>query len=283
MVRRAKHVRLTARRLDANNPYVCIAAAVGALAPNRTNDAKVVQILLNFNRPAPLRVLGVDGLVGRATIDAIFEFQTRVVKLDEPDSRVDPNGRTLTELKKGIPATFSVGHLQGIALDANPSLIGRYYAPLERQMTRYGINTPLRQAHFLAQVCHESGQLRYSEELASGDAYEGRVQGLGNTQPGDGRRFKGRGLIQLTGRANYVAFGRALNRDFVTDPNPRLLATDPDLATQVACWFWNDRALNGPADANDIRTVTRIINGGLNGFGDRQSLLTRARCMFNLA
>lgn len=255
---------------------------MGALAANRRDDVKTIQILLNFNRSAPLRMLGVDGVAGKATIDAIFEFQTKVMKLDEPDARVDPKESTLVELKKGIPATFSPGHLEGIALEANPSLIGRYYPPLQRHMTRYGINTPLRQAHFLAQICHESNRLRNAEELASGDAYEGRVRGLGNTQPGDGRRFKGRGLIQLTGRANYVAFGRALNRDFVTDPNPRLLATDADLATQVACWFWNARGLNGSADANDISAVTRTINGGLNGLADRQLLFARAQCMFNL-
>jgi putative chitinase len=255
---------------------------VGALAPNRNYDVKTAQILLNLNRPSPLRTLGVDGVAGRATVDAIFEFQKTVMELAEPDGRIDPNGKTLTELKKAMPATFSAAHLQGIALDASATLINRYFPPLQHHMTRYGINTSLRQAHFLAQVCHESGQLRYTEELATGDAYEGRVRGLGNTQPGDGRRFKGRGLIQLTGRANYVAFGRALGRDFVTDPNQLLLATDADIATQVACWFWSDRNLNGPADANDIRTITMRINGGLNGFADRQNLFARARCMFNL-
>jgi putative chitinase len=220
---------------------VCISAAVGALASNRVDDVKTIQVLLNANRPVPLRLLGVDGICGRGTIDAIFEFQKRVMELDQPDARVDPNGQTLIELKNGIPSSFSVVHLQGIALDANAAQINRFAGPLEFHMPRYNINTALRQAHFLAQVCHESGQLRYTEELASGDAYEGRVRGLGNTQPGDGRRFKGRGLIQLTGRANYQAFGRAVNRDFLTEPNQRLLATDPDLATQVACWFWSEQ------------------------------------------
>jgi putative chitinase len=261
---------------------VCISAAVGALAANRVDDVKTIQVLLNLNRPTPYRLLGVDGICGRGTVDAIFEFQQRVMEMDQPDTRVDPNGQTLRELKKAIPASFSMAHLQGIALDANAAQINRFAAPLEFQMPRYNINTPLRQAHFLAQVCHESGQLRYTEELASGDAYEGRVRGLGNTQPGDGRRFKGRGLIQLTGRANYQAFGRAVNRDFLTDPNQRLLATDPDLATQVACWFWSEHNLNGPADANNIRDITTTINGGLNGFADRQALFARAQCMFNL-
>jgi putative chitinase len=133
----------------------------------------------------------------------------------------------------------------------------------------------------LAQVCHESGQLRYTEEIASGEAYEGRVD-LGNTEPGDGRRFKGRGLIQLTGRSNYAAFGRSLGRDFTTDPHPALLATDAELATRVACWFWKDGTLNALADGDDLRRITLRVNGGLNGLAERRALYARARCIFNL-
>lgn len=255
---------------------------MGALASNRRDDVKTIQILVNFNLPPPLRQLDVDGMCGKQTVDAIHDFQTRVVKMADPDGRVDVGGGTLRALKQGVPQNgFFAGHLHGIALAAGQTRVERFYAPLQRHMPAYGIDTPRRRAHFLAQVCHESGQLQYTEEIASGAAYEGRVD-LGNTQPGDGVRFKGRGLIQLTGRANYVAFGQALGRDFTPDANARLLATDPDLATQVACWFWNTRGLNGPADANDIRRITLRINGGLNGFGDRQALYARAACMFNL-
>ena len=209
---------------------MCISAAVGAAAPNRMRDVKTIQVLLNFNRTVPLRQLSVDGVAGRATFDAIHDFQARVLKMANADGRVEPGAATLKALRDGVPQqSFLPGHLQAIALDANTSLIDRFYGPLDRQMAAYGINTPLRRAHFLAQVCHESGQLRYTEELASGQAYDGRAD-LGNTQLGDGPRFKGRGLIQLTGRTNYGAFGQALNRDFTTDPNPRLLATDADLA-----------------------------------------------------
>jgi putative chitinase len=86
--------------------------------------------------------------------------------------------------------------------------------------------------------------------------YEGRGD-LGNTQPGDGRRFKGRGLIQLTGRANYEEYGQAKGRNFVDGDNYKLLATDPELAVDVACWFWKTRGLNALADADDVRAVTR--------------------------
>lgn len=100
------------------------------------------------------------------------------------------------------------GHLQGVALEASIARVDRYYPGLARHMGTYGIDTPLRRAHFLAQVCHESGQLNYTEEIATGDAYEGRVD-LGNNQPGDGRRFKGRGLIQLTVTRPPTAPGQA--------------------------------------------------------------------------
>ncbi len=260
---------------------MCLTAAVGASAPNRLRDVKTVQVLLNFNRPPPLPALAIDGVCGPATIAAIREFQVRVAKLAAPDSRIDPGRGTLRALRVGVPATFAPGHLQAIALDAHASLISRFFDPLSRQMTSYGINTGLRRAHFLAQVCHESGQLRHTEEIASGEAYEGRLD-LGNTQPGDGPRFKGRGLIQLTGRANYAAFGHALDRDLTTDPHPTLLATDAELATRVACWFWKDRNLNALADGDDLRRITLRINGGLNGFSERQAFYARARCIFNL-
>lgn len=153
---------------------------------------------------------------------------------------------------------------------------------------RYGINTPIRQLCFLAQVGHESGGLFYTEELASGQAYEGR-KGLGNTAPGDGVRFKGRGLIQITGRANYKSLSDALGVDFVKTPtllggknvkfcNPEQLRN----AALSAGWYWNSRKLNAIADRIDIekpidegdnleayKDLTRKINGGLNGLADR--------------
>jgi putative chitinase len=134
-------------------------------------------------------------------------------------------------------------------------------------------------AHFFAQIGHESGELRWTTEFASGDSYEGR-QNLGNTEPGDGRRFKGRGLIQITGRANYVAFGRAIGSDFTSDANAALLGSDPNLAAYASCWFWKARGLNELADRDDIEGVTHRVNGGLNGFAQRVALLARSRFFF---
>ena len=152
----------------------------------------------------------------------------------------------------------------------------------------YQINTPIRQLCFLAQVGHESGGLFYTEELASGAAYEGR-KSLGNTQPGDGVRFKGRGLIQITGRSNYKSIGDALGIDFIKAPTllggKNVKVCTPDqlkYAALSAGWFWNSRNLNALADLVDIKkpvdagnnlenfkAITKKINGGFNGLADR--------------
>ncbi|GBO52772.1 phage endolysin [Pseudanabaena sp. lw0831] len=149
---------------------------------------------------------------------------------------------------------------------------------LNTTMQRYAITTPLRKAHFLAQVGHESDGFNTNEEYASGADYEGR-RDLGNTQAGDGVRFKGRGLIQVTGRANYADCGRALAVDLIN--NPRRLG-DFDLACLSAGWYWDTRKLNNHADRDDILTITKIINGGTNGLADRQSYLARAKRVFGI-
>ena len=206
----------------------------------------------------------------------IGAFQSGPMQVANPDRRIDPDGSTLAALRKGMKPGFSAYKLRATMTGANAVLVARYAPPIQTQMAAGGIDTPQRMAHFLAQVGHESGDLRYSEEIASGAAYEGRSD-LGNTQPGDGVRFKGRGLIQLTGRANYVAYGKARNRDFVSGDNYKLIATDPLLAVDVACWFWMRKKLNALADQDDIEAITRAINGGLNGLEDRAAHLGRAK------
>lgn len=148
-----------------------------------------------------------------------------------------------------------------------------FLAPLNAAMAEFDIDTPLRQASFLAQVGHESGQLRYVRELASGAAYEGRAD-LGNVITGDGVRFKGRGLLQVTGRANYAACGVALGLDLLAAPQ---LLEQTTAACRSAGWFWQSRGLNRLADAGDQERVTRRINGGLNGLAERLALYAAAR------
>lgn len=148
-----------------------------------------------------------------------------------------------------------------------------FLAPLNAAMLEFGITTPARQASFLSQVGHESGQLRYVRELASGQAYEGRAD-LGNMQRGDGVRFRGRGLLQVTGRANYAACGKALGLDLLAQPE---LLEQTVNACRSAGWFWQIHGLNALADAGDQERVTRRINGGVNGLAERLALFAVAR------
>ncbi len=255
---------------------MCISGSVGQGGENQRIDVKTVQLLLKLNRSAvpEWSNLTVDGVVGTETITAIRRFQAEVAGV-APDGRVAPDGITLKALAGGMPAGFSSEKLQGIMANATGNDVEAYGDRLEDAMLARGIDTELRQSHFLAQVGHESGELRYTEELASGDAYEGR-RDLGNTIPGDGRRFKGRGLIQLTGRANYDAYGKAIGIDLTAGDNYRRVA-EPDLAGDVACWFWQIRGLSALADQDDVLRITRKINGGLNGLADRQRQLVRAK------
>lgn len=148
---------------------------------------------------------------------------------------------------------------------AKPENIQKFGPKLIEAMERYNIIYPEREAAFIAQIAHESGSLRYVEEIASGEAYEGR-ESLGNTEPGDGKRFKGRGLIQITGRANYKAVGAALKFDFIKVPEALEL---PGPASFSAAWFWQHAGLNRLADIEAFEKITRKINGGVNGMEDR--------------
>jgi putative chitinase len=148
----------------------------------------------------------------------------------------------------------------------------KYVEPLNATFKEFGIDTPGQQQRFLAQIAHESGGFFYVRELASGAAYEGRAD-LGNTQPGDGCKFRGRGLIQITGRANTAACSRALFGDDRLLDTPELLE-QPSLATRSAGWFWKSKNLGA---IEDFERLTRRINGGTNGLADRYAYLGRAQ------
>jgi putative chitinase len=147
-----------------------------------------------------------------------------------------------------------------------------YADPLSKVMDEFDITTPLRMAAFIAQIAHESGSFRYVKELASGEAYEGRAD-LGNTEEGDGVRYKGRGLIQITGRANYQSCGDDLGIDIVSSPE---LLEGPVLACRSAGWFWGKKNLNDLADKPDFLRITKRINGGTNGYQDRLKFYIKA-------
>lgn len=166
----------------------------------------------------------------------------------------------------------SEDQLQAIYPFARKRIPG-FLLPLNAAMQNYGVHDPSQMAMFLAQVGHESGQLRYVEEIASGAAYEGRVD-LGNIHPGDGPRFKGRGLIQVTGRNNYAAFSTDYFQDLRLLDHPEMLA-EIEPACASAGWFWQSHGLNRFAE--DILRCTRKINGGINGLEERTRLWTVAR------
>ena len=138
---------------------------------------------------------------------------------------------------------------------------------------RYGIDSERRATMAVAQWAHESDRFRASEEYASGAAYEGR-RDLGNVRAGDGSRFKGRGRIMITGRANYAAVAKALDLDCVN--RPEILAQCPHSELASGHW-WDAHGCNAFCDRNDFEGLTRRINGGLNGYQDRCRLLARAR------
>ena len=172
----------------------------------------------------------------------------------------------------------------------------KWFEPLQETFEKYQINTPKRQACFIGQTMHESGgykhlveNLNYSAkalmntwpsrfpdmdtaeqyarqpEKIANKVYSGR---MGNTEDGDGAKYIGRGLIQLTGKDNYKAFGDAIGEDLVANPE---LVQEPRYAALSAGWFWNKRGLNALADAMDIATMTKRINGGSIGIDDRKA------------
>lgn len=185
---------------------------------------------------------------------------------------------------------YDLGDIMPYAPRAKVAL---YHPLLIAAMERFEIDTAQRAAPFLANVAHESGSLRYVREIASGEAYEGRAD-LGNTEPGDGKRFPGRGLIQITGRRNYYLCGVALGVDLVSDP---VLLETPKLASKSAAWFWAEGAgqnlsrralahgiregcnLNELADIDDFEGITLAINGGTNGLRDRIAYWERAKAV----
>ena len=167
--------------------------------------------------------------------------------------------------------------LKKIASYASAENIKIYTPLLNKWMPFYNINTSCRQAAFLAQIIHESGSFNYTKEIASGAAYDtGRLAiKLGNTpqRDGDGEKYKGRGLIQITGRDNYKSASKGLKIDFIKNPE---LLEHPDYAVQSACWWWTTHGLNELSDKGDFQGITKIINGGYNGYLDRIMYYKRA-------
>lgn len=171
---------------------------------------------------------------------------------------------------------ITAGTLRQIAPNAKGPLLEVLAPALNSVLPQYDITTPLRIAHFLAQAALETDGFKTLEEYGGAGyfrRYDGRAD-LGNTEPGDGARYHGRGIFQLTGRSNYRQMGARLGYNLESNPE---MAADPVVSVRIAGEYWKSREISAKADADDLEGVTRKINGGLNGLADRRTYLDRAK------
>jgi len=182
---------------------------------------------------------------------------------------------TLMDLDRALASSVTLEQLIAILPHADKAFLAANLHFLNQSMFTGEMNTVERRATYIAQIAHESDRFRGLTEYASGNAYNGR-RDLGNLEEGDGPRFKGRGAIHLTGRANYQAASDHFGVDFVTEPD---LAAEPEWAFKIAEWYWSRHDLNRFADNGDFVTQTRRINGGTNGLADREQILAAARAV----
>jgi putative chitinase len=224
--------------------------------------------------------LTVDGVVGPATRAALAEGGDAPPPKKKPPRPPPQQDQGSGGVGKGgtPPVEVTLHQLHRIMPHLTASRGHRYIAPLNRAMHEFRITKYLRKAAFLAQIAHESVELLYFQEIASGWDYDitrnrSLALSLGNTHVGDGPRYKGRGPIQLTGRSNYISAGRALRLNLVGHPT---MAAQPNVGFRIAGWYWVGHSLNGLADARNFREITRRINGGYNGYAARVMFYQRA-------
>jgi putative chitinase len=218
----------------------------------------------------------IDGIYGKKTKEAWKAFKHDRF-LNEPSLIGQSSVKTLLE---AVPLVLvSLEKFNQCFKRSTKKDRDNYFIPINQALREFQINTSRRIACFFAQIAHESGNLRYSEEIASGEAYEGRKD-LGNIRPGDGKRFKGRGLIQLTGRANYYSYGKALNLNLIEYPE---LAKSAYVSARIAGLYWQSNGLNELADKMDFTKITRRINGGTNGLKDRLSHLAHMKSVLGIS
>ena len=211
--------------------------------------------------------------------ETIDDFIRPVLELPARPEGNKPYGWLLPETsQESTKELISKEQLTKCLPHAQKADIDLFFESLNKAMVEFEINTPVRIAAFLAQVAHESGSLFYKEEIATGSAYEGRKD-LGNIYQGDGKKFKGRGVIQLTGRHNYKWASEALGLNLINDPYQ---ATKPEISCRIAGLYWKSRSLNAYADQNNtnaFKEITRRINGGYNGWTDRLNHWKKAKAV----
>jgi len=232
---------------------------------------------------------GNDTLFGGAGDDVLVGFGNRG-GAGEIDFLTGGPGRDVFVLRHAEPlysefvvdyAALTAQQLQFIMPQAQPNRINHFLGALNQAMQAFKISTPARQQAFVAQIAHESGSLLFNSEIwqstAAQRGYEfpaAKAIELGNLSKGDGYRYRGRGLIQLTGRANYRNVGKALGLNLENNPD---LVLHPDVSAMVSAYFWYSRDLNRLADAGEFRKITRRINGGYRGYQARVKFWHRAK------
>lgn len=227
--------------------------------------------------------LGVSTLLpgGPDEVDGFVSAQFAVESADPVAAPPPPVVAGLPAIATAQSVTISTEQLRRLA----PTGKDQFLTPLAQSCTEvrdhYGLdNSALHLCHFLAQLAHESAGFRTLREFwgptKAQRGYEGR-RDLGNIQMGDGKRFMGRGYIQVTGRANYATYGGLLGLALTANP---VLAEDPLTALNIACLYWKKRGIDEPAGRNDLKEVTRKINGGQNGFAERRALFLKARTIW---
>lgn len=230
------------------------------------DKAWMVDYVANPNDPdgvLPNLEQRLDALHAKATA-ADHELATAMraavgdVQLDSHGHEVPPTPLPATPPGSGDYHPMTAQQLQQIVPELTPQKAQDIVGPLNDAMREGGMNTPLRQAAFISQVAVESDRFNTYEEYADGTQYDGRTD-LGNTQPGDGPKYKGRGAIQVTGRYNYEKMSKDLGVDFVDHPE---LAAEPQYAFKTALWYWGNHDGNAVADGGDIKAITEMVNGG---------------------
>jgi putative chitinase len=217
---------------------------------------------------------GVDGIYGIHTKEAFVEFK-KLTNQGNPDQIGSGSAKLLLELKElpGGKHLISASVAQGIY---GRELSESQLKDLNQCLNEFQINTPPRMRHFLSQTAHESGGLKWLKEIADGSAYNGRKD-LGNLQPGDGPKYKGAGVIQLTGRNNYQAFSTFIKDPRVMEGVDYVSNTYP---FSSAGFWWHRNNMNALCDKGaTVEQVTRRVNGGINGLQDRINYYNKA-CKF---
>jgi len=237
---------------------------LGGLAQGISQGATANQQVANSNLLSQMQQNNTNTQIGMATNNTNMAPQTSPsagsdLQSSQQQASATPSTGSL------VPGANLAAIIQQVAPNANPSIISAIQNN-QGFLNDHGINTPARIAAFLGQTAYESDGFQKLVEQNSGAQYNNRPD-LGNTEPDDGQTYKGRGIIQLTGKANYANYGQKVGVDLLSNPQ---LAQDPDVAVKVAAQYWSDHDLNNLADQGNTPGITRRINGGYNGLDGRK-------------